>query len=110
MTEVADLGGGEQRRGRIRARGYARPAADTGCSIHRCVRRGLWNQDRIRILSSSGGRADESSRLDDAVERTAVDDEVLDHGKSPGPPGFYFDNLAVPEASHVKLARRRSLH
>src|SRR4029077_16516332 len=45
-----------------------------------------------------------AARLDDAVERAAIDDEILDERKRARAPRLDHDRVAVLEAPHVELA------
>src|SRR4029077_17247664 len=46
--------------------------------------------------------------LNDAIERTPIDDEVLDHRKRARSPRLDPNDIAVLELAHVQLTRRRS--
>src|SRR5262245_24653899 len=47
-----------------------------------------------------------TSRLNDPVEGTPVDDEVLDDGEGLGTPWFKIERVTILEAAHVQLAHR----
>jgi hypothetical protein len=60
----------------------------------------------VRVGRGAGVDRDVAAGLDDAVERGAVDDEVLHQREARGAPGLDDDLVAVGEAAHVQLARR----
>ena len=85
-VEVRELRRGEQLRGAVRARGHARAAADARGRVHRRVGRLLRHEDEVGVGRGAGRRGDVAAGLDDAVERGAVDAEVLDdreRGRAP---------------------------
>src|SRR5699024_10839689 len=88
---------------------HAGAAADAGRGVERAV--GVRLRDRVGVGVRCGtrGGADIAARLDDAVERSAVDDQVLDDREGAGPPRLHGDGVAVVEAAHVQLAGGRAL-
>ena len=62
---------------------------------------------RMRCASGAApvGAVMKPPDCDDAVERAAVDDEVLDHREGRGAPRLDVDLVAVLEVAHVELAR-----
>jgi len=61
--------------------------------------------DRVGVLRRPDVRGDEATGRLHAVERAAVDDEVLDHRERVGAPRLDVDLVAVLEQPHVQLAR-----
>src|SRR4029077_8149710 len=66
--------------------------------------------NRIPILGAPGRCSYESACLNDPVERGTIDGQILDYRKGTGSPGLDINRVAIPEASHVKLACSGSLH
>ena len=77
-AEVGDFRGGEELRGAVRTLRDAGAALDAFGGIHRAFLHRLRNQQRVRFDRAAGVDGDVAAGLDDLVERTAVDDEVLD--------------------------------
>ena len=107
QRELRDLGGGEEHRRSVRAGGHARAAADAGGRVHREVGVLLADRDGVAVGGAADRSGDETAGGDDPVERSAVDDEVLDDGERRGPPGLERQDVAVGEAAHVELADGR---
>ena len=105
QVEVLHLRRGEQLRGAVRARGHARAATDARGRVHRRVGDRLRDRDQVAVGRAAGSDADVTARLDDAVERAAVDDEVLDEREARGAPRLDREVVAVVELPHVQLAR-----
>ncbi|GAA3420898.1 hypothetical protein GCM10018952_65740 [Streptosporangium vulgare] len=60
--------------------------------------------DAVRVGGGAGRDGDEAARLDDAVERRAVHDQVLHHREGRGAPRLDGDDRVVLEVTHVQLA------
>ncbi len=103
-VHVGDFGGGKEHRGSVGTGGDAGATTDTGGGIHRGVGGLFWNGNGVGIDGATGAGGDEAAGLDDAVEGTAIDDEVFDDGQGLGAPGLDGDGLAVFEMAHVELA------
>ena len=86
QVEVGELGAGEQVGGAVRAGRHARAAADALGGVHRRVGDRLRDRDQVGVGRTAGLGGDEAARLDDAVERRAVDHQVLDDRERAGPP------------------------
>ena len=108
-AEVGHLRGGEERRRAVGARRHAGAAPDAGRRVHGAVARQLRHRDRIAVRRAAGRRRDEPARRDDPVERAAVHHQVGQYRERRCAPRLHRDHVAVPEASHVQLARRRRL-
>ena len=76
-----ELGGDEQHRGAVRARGDARAAADARGGVHRVI--GVFLRDEESFASGAEPQfdGDESAGRDHAVEGRAIDAQILDHGE-----------------------------
>ncbi len=107
--QVRDLGSGEQLTGTVGALGDTSTAADALGRIHGSIRHRFGDGQGIGILRTAGIDRDESTRLDDLVERTAIDNEVLENREGTGAPGLDTDLIPVLELAHMKLTGRRSL-
>src|SRR5262249_16631274 len=66
--EINQFRRGEQHDGSIRTGGDARSTADARRRVKRRIRRLLGDQDRVSIERATRGRADEATRLNDAVK------------------------------------------
>ena len=105
-AEVRDLRGGEQHRRAVRARRDAGAAADAGRRVHRGVRHPpSGSGSRWRPARCPVGAEMKPPACDDAVERAAVDDEVLDHRERPRAPRLDADLVAVLEAGACAAGR-----
>jgi hypothetical protein len=91
QVEVLHLGRGEELGRRVGARRHAGTAADARRGVHRRVGHRLGDRDQVGVGCTTGLGGDEAARLDDAVERRAVDHQVLDHREGRGPPGLDHD-------------------
>ena len=105
MVKVRELGGDEQHRRTVRAGGHAGAAADARGGIHRAIRRLLGDEDIVGVGGGAAVGADEAAGGDHAIERRAIDAEVLDHGERVGAPRLDPDLVVVLEEPHVQLAR-----
>src|SRR5688572_14666638 len=103
---MRDFCGDEQHGGSIFARGDASTTADAGRGIHRNFLVILGNGNSVSVRCAAGRNRDVTAGRDDAVERTAVDDKILDDRKGFGAPRLDRDGFAVIEMAHVKLAGR----
>src|ERR1700730_8919828 len=103
---MGDFRRGEEHRGRVGTRGDARAASDAGGSVKRRFGRILGNEDRIGIRGAASGCGDEAARLNDAIERRAIDGQIAEDGKCARAPGFERYGIAVLEETHGKLADR----
>ena len=83
-------------------------AADALGRVHRQIRFLLRNGQRVRVRCTAGVDRDVPARGDDAIECTAIDDEVAQHGEGLGAPRLDVDLVAVLEVAHVQLARRHA--
>ena len=64
----------------------------------------LRDQDGVAVRRAAGVDRDVAAGRDDAVERAAIDDEVLDDREGLGAPRLDGDRVAVLEPAHVELA------
>ena len=94
-AEVGDFGGGEELRGAVRALRDARAALDAFGGVHRRSCTALGIEQRVGLDRAAGVDGDVAPSLDDLVERTAVDDEVLDDRERACAPRLDADCLAV---------------
>ena len=62
----------------------------------------------LRVLRAADVDRRVAAGLDDAVERAAIDDQVLDDGNAFARHGSRIDAVAVLEAPHVQLAHGRA--
>src|SRR4029453_3790159 len=87
------------------AGGDARPTADARSRVKPGIRCLFWNQDRIGIGRASGGRADETSRLNDPVERRPIHDQIAYNREGAGAPRLECKSLAILilEEAHREL-------
>ena len=60
--------------------------------------------DVVAVRRAAGRNGDEATRRDDAVERAAVHDQILDHREGLGAPRLQIKFIAIFEMAHVKLA------
>src|SRR5437764_1992621 len=107
-SQVRDLGGGEELRGAVRTLRHAGAALDALRGVHGALLHHLRDGRVVGLRRAAGVDGDEAAGLHDAVERLAVDDEVLDDGKGARAPRLDTDLVAVAEVAHVQLARRRA--
>ena len=104
---MGNLGRGEEHGGGVRASRRAGAAADAGGGFHREIGVVFRDRNGVRLRRGTGARADESARLHDAIERGAIDDEVLDDREGADAERFDRDRRAILELAHVKLASGR---
>src|SRR4029077_19220202 len=107
QVEVLQLRRREELGGTVGTCGDARTTTDACGGVHRRVGDVLRNGNRVPVDRAARVDADVATRLDDRVERAAVDDEVLDHRERGGAPGFDGDVVTVLVLAHVQLAGRR---
>ena len=107
-AEVRDLAPSEQVRRRVLAGRHARAAADAGRRVHRLLGDVLRDRDGVAVRRAADVDRDVAAGRDDAVERAAIDDEVLDDRERLGAPRLDRDRVAVLEAAHVQLADGRA--
>ena len=107
QTKMRNFGSREQHRGTVGTGRHAGTTANAGRGIKRLL--GNFRLDRNRVGFRFGPRmvADVTARLDDPVKCAAVDDQIVDHRKCPGPPWLDVDFGSVLEVTHVQLAGRR---
>src|SRR5215211_3820719 len=98
------LRGREERGRRVLARRHARAALDALRRVHRLLDGWLRDQDAVRVRRAADVDRRIAAGLDDAVQRAAVDDEILDDREGPGAPRLERQRVAVLERSHVELA------
>src|SRR5262249_35927301 len=104
QSQVRDLGGDKEHRRGVWTGGDAGPTADAGRRVHRLLLRRLRDRDGVAVGRPAGVDRHEAARLNDAVESTAIDDEVLDQRKGSRSPRLDVDLVAVLESAHVDLA------
>src|SRR5215475_9862413 len=92
----------EQRRRRVWTSCDTCAASNASCSIHCQISIFLGYSNRISVRSAAGRNRDESSAGNDAVEGTAIDNQVLDHGKRFGPPRLQVKYVAVLKVAHME--------
>jgi hypothetical protein len=102
--EMDCLGGDEEHGARLFAGGHAGAAPDAGGRIERAFGVMTWNGQCVGLGRRPGARGNEAAGLDDAIEGTAIDDEVFDDGKRPGAKRFDDDRPSIGEIPHVELA------
>ena len=86
----------------------ARAAFDAFRGIHRIFLDDLGNRNRVGFRGAAGVDGDEAAGLNDFVEGTAIDDQILDHREGTRAPRFDPDRVAILEMPHVQLTGRRS--
>ena len=69
---------------------------------------GFGTRTMLASCAAPGVDGDVAAGLDDAVERAAVDDEVVHDRERSGAERLDVDHVAVVELAHVELARRRA--
>lgn len=69
-------------------------------------RRSPWARRGVRFGSAAGGRRDEAASLHDAIQRAAVDRQVLEHRKGRRTPRLQHERVAIMEKAHVQLTHR----
>ena len=94
----------KRRGGGVGAGGDAGTAADTGGGIHGAVGHVFAHEDGVAVGRVAGGDGDVASGFDDAVEGAAVQHQVFDRRKRPGPPRLKRKLLAIFEVPHGELA------
>src|SRR5262245_28100239 len=99
QPEVRDLCAHEQMRRRVLARRDARAAADARRRIHRVLGDVFRHRDGVAIWRAAAVHGHVAAGGDDAIERAAVDDEILDDGECLRAPWFDCDSVAVLEAA-----------
>src|SRR5207237_8951379 len=92
----------------IRNHRYGCPALYAIRGVHCELLHDLWNGDRIRLYRAAGVHRDEAARLNDLVERAAIDDQIFDHREGSCAEGLDPDLVAVIELPHVELTCRRA--
>ena len=103
-VEVCNLGCREEHGGGIRAGGNARAAADAGRRIESRVGRFLRYQNSPGVRCASGGHADESAGLNDAVKSRSIHDQIADHREGACSPRLQHQRVAIFKKSHRELA------
>ena len=103
QRQVRDLRAQEEMRRRVLAGRHARAAADACRRVHRGFGELLWNRNRIAVGGAAAVDRHEPARRDDAIQRAAIDNQILDDRKGPRPPWLDRDRLAVLEPAHVEL-------
>src|SRR6478672_3766206 len=101
---MGQLGSGEQRSRTVRTGGCAGATTDTLRRIHRGIDGFLGDEHCIPVRRASGRSGDIPSGLNNPIQRTPVDHEILDDWKRPYPPGLDRNHGPIAKASHVKLA------
>jgi len=76
--------------------------------MRRIVRVRLRDESRVGVRRRPALHADVTASAHDALERLAIDDEVLDDRERLRAPRLDPDLVAVLEAPHVELAARRT--
>src|SRR5207249_946036 len=109
-SEVRDLGRGEKLGRTVRALGHTRTALNALRGVHGPLLGRFRDRDGVRFRRATRIHGDESAGLNDAIERAAIDDEVLDDRKCARPPRLDADHVAVFEMAHVQLTGSRSAH
>ena len=84
------------------------PQPMQAAAVHRQVGDVLGDRDRVAVRRAAAVHRDVAAGRDDAVERAAIDDEILDDGERLGAPRLDRDRVAVLEAAHVELADGRA--
>src|SRR6476660_2108566 len=101
---MGDLCADEESCGGVGTGGDAGATTDTGSSIHSQVGILFFYGNGVAVGCAASRGGYETAGGDDAVERGAVYDEVLDDREGFGAPGFEVDHVTVFEVAHVKLA------
>ena len=106
VGQMRDFGRDEQHGRGVLARRDAGATADTGCGTHRFLLRVMGNQRSVGLGCIPGIDGNISTRLNDAVERRSIDDQITNNRKRLGQPRFDDDRIAVLKTAHVQLAGR----
>ena len=75
--QMRNLRRGEKHRGSVRARRRTGAAANAGCCFHRQIGVMFRHRNRVRFRGGTGAGGDETAGLHDAIERAAIDDQIL---------------------------------
>ena len=106
QRQLGDLGAGEEHGGTVRATGHTSTAPDALGSIRGLFSYRLGNQDGIAVRHATRMTGCIAASLDDSVECSAIDDQVLDDREGTGAPRFNIDGIAILEFTHMQLADR----
>ena len=102
--EVTDLGRHKEHRRGVRTGRDAGAATDARGSIHSKFSDGFLYRDGVGIGGATGIDRDETTGSDDSIEGRAIDHEVLEDRKGPGPKRFDPDLVSIVELPHTQFA------
>ena len=102
--ERAHAGSNEQHRRTVLTGGNASAATYAGSRIHALLSLVMRDEDIVGILGGTGTDGDEAAGLENLVECTPVNHEVLDYGEGSTAPGLHGNGGSVLEMTHEKLA------
>jgi len=107
-VKVRHLCCSEQVRCTVRAGRHTRSATNALGRVHCRVGNRLRDGYEVRIWCTTGGRRDEATRFDDAIERRTIDHEVLDDWERRCAPWLDDNGVATLELAHVQLTSGRA--